>query len=108
MVPIWPNVAINRYHVREQHSNDWESYKEDMRGDNQKVLLSLPRELVRAIDVATTEKQVSRTAFIRESVLRNLRYYNTYERSVCFPREDVEFTTPFDNRTLSDCDAVQD
>ena len=59
--------------------------------------MSVPRELVRAIDVAKTEKQVSRTAFIRERLLRNLRYYNSYERRVCFPREDVEFATPSDN-----------
>jgi hypothetical protein len=68
-----------------------------MQINNRKLLISLPRKLVSAIDIATTEKQVSRTAFIRESLLRNLRYYNTYERSVCFPREDVEFTTPSDN-----------
>ena len=62
-----------------------------MRGDNQKVLISLPRKLVSAIDAATTEKQVSRTAFIRESLIRNLHYYEKYERGpVCFPREDVE------------------
>jgi len=69
-----------------------------MYGDNQKVLISLPRELVRAIDVVTTEKQVSRTAFIRESLTRNLHYYEKYERRpVCFPRDDPEFGPPPDN-----------
>jgi hypothetical protein len=87
-----PNVAINRSQVLEQHSNGLELYKSDMHGDNQKVLVSLPRKLVTAIDVATTEKQVSRTAFIRESLIRNLHYYNKYERSpVCFPRDDLEW-----------------
>jgi hypothetical protein len=63
-----------------------------MQRDNQKVLISLPRKLVNAIDVATTEKQISRTAFIRESLIRNLHYYNTYERgqAICFQRDDVE------------------
>jgi hypothetical protein len=78
-----------------------------MHANNQKILLSLPRELVRAIDITTTEKQVSRTAFIRESLLRNLRYYNTYERGICFPRGEVGLATPSDDLNLSDCDAVQ-
>ena len=65
-----------------------------MHGDNQKVLISLPRKLVTAIDIATTEKQNSRTAFIRESLNRNLHFYNTYERGpVCFPRDDPEFNS---------------
>jgi metal-responsive CopG/Arc/MetJ family transcriptional regulator len=63
-----------------------------MRGSNQKILISLPRKLVSAIDAATTEKQVSRTAFIQESLIRNLHYYNTHERGqvICFQRDDVE------------------
>jgi len=68
-------------------------YKRYMYTNNQKILVSLPKTLVSAIDVATTEKQISRTAFIRESLSRNLLYYNKFERSapVCFPRNDTEF-----------------
>jgi metal-responsive CopG/Arc/MetJ family transcriptional regulator len=63
-----------------------------MQINNRKLLISLTRELVHAIDAVTTEKQVSRTAFIRESLIHNLHYYNTYERSapVCFSRDDAE------------------
>jgi metal-responsive CopG/Arc/MetJ family transcriptional regulator len=36
-----------------------------MKTDNQKILISLPRTLVKAVDTAKAEKQVSRTAFIK-------------------------------------------
>ena len=63
-----------------------------MRRRSQKILISLPQQLLSAIDVVKTEKQISRSAFIRESLTRNLLYYNKYERDpVCFPRDEVEF-----------------
>ena len=65
---------------------------------NQKILISIPRKLLGAIDIAKNEKQVSRASFIRESLIRNLHYYNKHERGpVCFPLEDVELTAPSDN-----------
>ena len=46
----------------------------------------------RELDAVKTEKQISRSAFIRESLTRNLLYYDKYERDpVCFPRDEVEF-----------------
>lgn len=47
---------------------------------SQKVLISLPLSLVRAIDAVKNERQISRSAFVRESLLRNLHYYEKYER----------------------------
>ena len=62
-----------------------------MRRRSQKILFSLPEQLLNAIDVVKTEKQISRSAFIRESLTRNLLYYHKYERGpVCFPRDEVE------------------
>ena len=63
-----------------------------MEKNAQKVLICLSRVLLSAIDRARTEKRVSRSAFIRESLVRNLHYYNTYERGpVCFPCDDAGF-----------------
>ena len=60
-----------------------------MRANNQKILICLPQKLVAQIDRVKTEKQVSRVAFIRESVIRNLEYYHRYERGrVWFPRAE--------------------
>src|SRR5208283_4100475 len=76
--------------------------------NNQKILNCLSKQLLNKIDSVTSKKQVSRSAFIRESLVRNLHYYNKYERGpVCFPREDIEVTfgAPKDKlRNLSDED----
>lgn len=62
-----------------------------MQIDNLKILIGLPITLVKAVGIAKTEKQISRTAFIRESLIRNLLYYNKHERDVCFPRDQEGF-----------------
>jgi hypothetical protein len=65
-----------------------------MQVNNQKALTCLPENLLAAIDriEIEIEKQISRSAFIRESVIRNLYYYNKYERGpACFPRNGPEF-----------------
>ncbi len=71
-----------------------------MKTNNQKLLISLPQKLVSAVDIAKTEKQISRIAFIRESLMRNLLYYNKHERGVCFPRdlEGLNYGTPSQDR----------
>ncbi len=51
-----------------------------MRKRSQKVLISLPQQLLSAIDAVKTERQISRAAFVRESLVRNLHYYQKYER----------------------------
>jgi hypothetical protein len=67
-------------------------YKKYMSANSQKILISLPRNLINAVDLVKHERQISRSAFIRESVLRNLRYYEKYERTpVCFPHDDPKF-----------------
>jgi len=61
-----------------------------METNSQKILICLSKQLLNEIDSVTSEKQASRSAFIRESLVRNLHYYNKYERGpVCFPREDI-------------------
>ena len=60
--------------------------------NNKKILICLSKQLLNKIDSILSEKQVSRSSFIRESLVRNLRYYNKYERGpVCFLRDDAEF-----------------
>ena len=69
-----------------------------MRTDNRKILICLSRQLLDEIDSVVVEKQVSRSSFIRESLIRNLRYYYRYERKpICFPCDDAELATPSDN-----------
>ena len=59
---------------------------------SQKVLICLPLSLVKAIDVVKNERQISRSAFVRESLLRNLHYYEKYERDrVGIQWDDPEF-----------------
>ena len=62
-----------------------------MQKHNQKILIGLSRQLLDEIDNARSEKQVSRSAFFRESVIRNLHYYNKHERDfVCFLHAQAE------------------
>ena len=62
-----------------------------MRTDNRKILICLSRLLLDEIDSVVAEKQVSRSSFVRESLTRNLLYYNEYERKpICFRRDDAE------------------
>ena len=44
------------------------------------ILLNLDRGLVEKIDAAVNELYVTRTHFLRESVKRNLQYYEKHER----------------------------
>ena len=61
---------------------------------NQKILICLSRQLLEEIDKARSEKQLSRSAFIRESVIRNLLYYNKHERDfLCFLHAQAEVNT---------------
>ena len=63
-----------------------------MHRNNQNILISLPRPLLNAIDIVKNERQISRSAFIRESLLRNVRYYEKYERGrVGCQLDDPEF-----------------
>jgi metal-responsive CopG/Arc/MetJ family transcriptional regulator len=60
--------------------------------NNQKILISLPLSLIKAIDVVKSERRISRSAFVRESLLRNLHYYEKYERGrVGVQLDDPEF-----------------
>jgi hypothetical protein len=66
-------------------------YKGYMR--SQKILISLPSKLVTAIDAVKNERHISRSAFVRESLLRNLHYYEKYERGrVGTQLDDPEFS----------------
>lgn len=66
-----------------------------------KVLLSIPRSLLGAIDVVKSEKQISRSAFVRESLLRNLHYYKKYERGrVSCQVDDPKFNCGGPLRTM--------
>jgi len=77
-----------------------------MEKNDQKVFICLSRGLLSEIDRARIEKQVSRSAFIRESLVLNLHYYNKYERNPdCFPREDIEVNFATSNDKLRDGDA---
>jgi len=51
-----------------------------METNSQKILISLPRTLLAAVDAVKDEQCVSRSAFIRESLRRNIHYYENYER----------------------------
>ena len=63
-----------------------------MRINSHTILVSLPLSLVKAIDVVKNERQISRSAFVRESLLRNLHYYEKYERDrVGIQWDDPEF-----------------
>ena len=53
-----------------------------MQENKRKVLVGLSERLVLAIDKVADERQISRTAFIRESLIRNLLYYNKHEREL--------------------------
>jgi metal-responsive CopG/Arc/MetJ family transcriptional regulator len=57
---------------------------------NQKILISLPARLVEAVDAVKSERQVSRSAFVRESLIRNIYYYKKYERD----RVGIEWDDP--------------
>jgi Arc/MetJ-type ribon-helix-helix transcriptional regulator len=62
-----------------------------MHANSQKILISLPQKLLSAIDVVKTEKNISRSALIREALIRDLDYYNRHERNViCFLRDNLE------------------
>ena len=62
-----------------------------MQKHNQKILICLSGPLLEEIDRARSEKQLSRSAFIRESVIRNLHYYNEHERDfLCFLHAQAE------------------
>jgi metal-responsive CopG/Arc/MetJ family transcriptional regulator len=45
-----------------------------MKENKRKVLVGLSERLVLAIDEVAEERQISRTAFIRESIIQNLLY----------------------------------
>jgi hypothetical protein len=63
-----------------------------MHTNSQNILISLPKQLLNAIDIVKNERQISRSAFIRESLLRNVRYYEKYERGrVGCQLDDPEF-----------------
>jgi hypothetical protein len=63
-----------------------------MHTNSQNILISLPKQLLSAIDIVKNERQISRSAFIRESLLRNIRYYEKYERGrVGCQLDDPEF-----------------
>ena len=65
-----------------------------MHENSQKILINLTRTLVSAVDVVKNERQISRSAFVRESLLRNLHYYEKYERGrVGCQLDDPEFNS---------------
>jgi hypothetical protein len=47
---------------------------------NINVLLGVPQSLLDSIDMAASELDMSRAAFMRECFQRNLKYYNAHER----------------------------
>src|SRR5271169_4081756 len=67
-------------------------YNIHMHTNSQNILISLPKQLLNAADIVKNERQISRSAFIRESLLRNIRYYEKYERGrVGCQLDDPEF-----------------
>jgi metal-responsive CopG/Arc/MetJ family transcriptional regulator len=51
-------------------------------GNKMPILLNLERETLAEIDLASTEKSVSRTTFIKQCIQRNLNYYKSNERHI--------------------------
>ena len=83
---------LNEYYMCYNTRTTKGIYENYMRLNSQKILISLPRNLVNAIDLAKTERQISRSAFVRESLLRKLHYYQKYERGrVGCQLDDPEF-----------------
>lgn len=52
------------------------------RRNDKPILLNLPVETLKRVDIASKEQNVTRTQFLRQSVARNLNHYEKYERGV--------------------------
>lgn len=80
-----------------------------MQKHNQKILICLSGPLLEEIDRARSEKQLSRSAFIRESVICNLLYYNEHERDfLCFLHAQAEVNTERPSRDRDEtCEEVR-
>ena len=60
-----------------------------MKKNERKVLVGLSEGLVLAIDKVADERQISRTAFIRESIIQNLLYNKREQGLMSFYRDQA-------------------
>ena len=72
-----------------------------MQENKPKVLVGLSERLVLAIDKVADDRQISRTAFIRESIIQNL-LYNKRNRDLMSFYRDHALSTPSLQLTIGD------
>jgi metal-responsive CopG/Arc/MetJ family transcriptional regulator len=69
---------------------------------NKMVLISIPMVLMPKIDDAVRQLYITRTHFIRESIRRNLNYFEFHERAVAREMTKRAYEPQPDNSSVED------